>query len=193
MARVYEYDVFISYQREGATVPAWVRTHFYPRLSELLDDQLDHQAKIFFDDKLRGASIGRVLVPVARQRPRILVPVCSPKYFLNEWCLAEWHSMVRREKLAGMVSQGLIYPVIFCDSENFPTYAHERQMQDLKAWNLPYPQFQDTIEYLGFHREVERIAVEIKQLIALVPEWRPDWPVHTPAPDPPRTPHLPRF
>jgi hypothetical protein len=153
MARVYEYDVFISYQR----------------------------------DEVRNAL----------QRARILVPVCSPKYFLSEWCLAEWHSMVRREELAGMASsatpQGLIYPVIFCDSENFPTYAHERRMQDLKMWNLPYPQFQDTIEYLGFHREVERIAVEIKELIDQVPDWRPDWPVHTPAPDPPRTPHLPRF
>jgi hypothetical protein len=197
MARVYEYDVFISYQRDGATVPAWVRTHFYPRLSELLDDQLDHQAKIFFDENIRGGGKWPMEVRNALQRARILVPVCSPKYFLSEWCLAEWHSMVRREELAGMASsatpQGLIYPVIFCDSENFPTYAHERRMQDLKMWNLPYPQFQDTIEYLGFHREVERIAVEIKELIDQVPDWRPDWPVHTPAPDPPRTPHLPRF
>ncbi|MGQ0837800.1 TIR domain-containing protein [Actinokineospora sp.] len=197
MARVYEYDVFISYQREGATVPAWVRTHFYPRLAELLDDNVDHQVKIFFDDGIPGGTNWPLAVRTALLRTRILLPVCSPKYFLNEWCLAEWHSMARREKLVGLASlerpQGLIYPVIFCDSENFPKYAKDRRMQNLKPWNLPYPQFQDTVEYLGFHREVERIAIELADLIGRAPEWRPDWPVDTPDPDPPRTPTLPRF
>jgi hypothetical protein len=191
MARVYEYDVFISYQRNGATVPGWVRTHFYPRLTELLDDQLDRPARIFFDENVHGGGKWPLEVRNALQRTRILLPVCSPKYFLSEWCLAEWHSMARREEIAQ--SRALIYPVIFCDSKNFPRYAHERVMRNLKTWNLPYPQFQDTAEYLGFHREVERIAEELTELIDQAPDWRPDWPVDTPDPGPPSPSRLPRF
>jgi hypothetical protein len=197
MTRVYEYDVFISYKRAGTDVPAWIRTHFYPRLSELLDNNLDHDVKIFFDETVPGGVDWSQGSRTALRHTRILLPVCSPKYFLDESCLAEWHSMARREQLVGMASldrpQGLIYPVIFCDSENFPKYATDRRMQDLKSWNLPYPQFQATIEYLGFHRAVERIAGELARLIEQAPEWRPDWPVDTPDPDPPGTTKLPRF
>ncbi|GLZ41936.1 toll/interleukin-1 receptor domain-containing protein [Actinokineospora sp. NBRC 105648] len=197
MTRVYEYDVFISYQREGNLIPAWVRTHLYPRLLEVLHDNLDRDVKVFFDEKLPGGVKVPSALRSALQRTRVLLAVCSPRYFLNEWCLAEWHSMARREEMVGMTSSeqshGLIYPVIFCDSENFPNYAHERRLQDLKTWNLPYPQFQDTVEYLGFHREVQRIAEELVDLLERVPEWRPDWPVDTPEPGPPTTPKLPRF
>jgi hypothetical protein len=197
MTRVYEYDVFISYQRAGGNVPAWVRTHFYPRLLELLDDNLDREVKIFFDENVRGGVRWPPELLNALRRTRILVAVCSPKYFQSEWCLAEWHSMARREELVGMASlgrsQGLIYPVIFCDSQNFPTYAHERRMQDLKKWNHPYPQFQDSLAYLDFHTELTRIAEELAELVNLAPEWRPDWPVDLPTPDPPGTPILPRF
>jgi hypothetical protein len=197
MAHVYEYDVYISYQRDVGTVPEWVRTHFYPRLSELLDDNADSNVKIFFDGNVRSGFTWPQELRNALQRTKILVPVCSPKYFRDQWCLAEWHSMARREKIVGMASQtglrSLIYPVIFCDSKNFPAYAHERQMRDLKRWNQPYPQFQASFAYLDFHREVEQIAVELADLIKQVPEWRPDWPVELPTPEPPPMSSLPRF
>ncbi|HEX5401310.1 MAG TPA: TIR domain-containing protein [Pseudonocardiaceae bacterium] len=194
MARVYEYDLYISYHRDGGTVPAWVRTHFYPRLSELLEDNVDRKVKIFFDEHVRGGVLWAPELRSALQRTRILVPVCSPAYFGSEWCLAEWHSMAKREQLVGMATQArLIYPVIFCDSRNFPTYAHERRMQDLKKWNLPYPQFQETLAYLDFHSAVERIALELVDLIEQAPTWQPDWPVVLPPADPPPTSSLPRF
>ncbi|HYS37527.1 MAG TPA: TIR domain-containing protein, partial [Pseudonocardiaceae bacterium] len=178
---MYEYDVFISYKRAGANVPAWIRTHFYPRLSELLDDNHDREVKIFFDDTIPGGTAWPLELRAALGRTRILLPVCSPKYFLDEWCLAEWHSMARREELVGMMSperpQGLIYPVIFCDSETFPNYAKQRRMRSFRSWNQPYPQFQVTVEYLNFHREMERIAEELIKIIDQAPEWRPDWPV----------------
>ncbi|HVV25050.1 MAG TPA: toll/interleukin-1 receptor domain-containing protein [Pseudonocardiaceae bacterium] len=197
MARVYEYDVFISYKRRDFNVPAWIRTHFYPRLLELLDNNLDRDVKIFFDESVPGGDAWPLTVRDALRHARILVPVCSPKYFLDEWCLAEWHSMAKREQLTGMATpshpQGLIYPVIFCDSDNFPKYAKDRRMHDLKPWNQPWPQFQDTIAYLDFYRQVERIAVELVRLFDTVPSWRPDWPVDTADPEPPATPRLPRF
>jgi hypothetical protein len=192
MARVYEYDVFISYQR-GGTVPAWVRTHFYPRLSELLDDELTHEVRVFFDENVHAGGKWPEQLRAALRRTKILVAVCSPKYFQNEWCLAEWHSMARREELVGMASRSLIYPVIYCDSRNFPTYAHERRMVDLKDFNQPSPQFQDSPAYLDFYREVRRMAGELGELLETAPEWRADWPVSTPTADPPKTSSLPRF
>ncbi|QWF83015.1 hypothetical protein HUW46_06454 [Amycolatopsis sp. CA-230715] len=197
MARVYEYDVFISYQRESPFVPLWVRTHFYPLLRDLLDENHHREVKVFFDKNLRGGARWPHELRAALRRTKILVPVCSPKYFHNEWCLAEWHSMARREELVSRASPErpttLIYPVIFCDSRNFPEYAHERQMQDLKEWNAPYEHFQASQAYLDFHQEVARIAEELGELIDDAPEWRSDWPVETPLPEAPATPLVPRF
>jgi len=100
MTRVYEYDVFISYRRIGSDVPGWIRNHFYPRLSEVLDNNLDRDVKIFFDELVPSGATWPTELRTALQRARILLPVCSPKYFVDEWCLAEWKSMELREKLA---------------------------------------------------------------------------------------------
>lgn len=197
MARVYEYDVFISYQRAGNSVPAWVRNHLFPVLSDILDNNLDREVRIFFDDQIPNGSSWPMELQAALRRTRILLAVCSPKYFFNEWCLAEWQSMEQREELLGMASQanpkGLIYPVIFCDSQNFPEFATTRRMRDLKQWNLHYPQFQATAQYLDFHREVDQISQELVELIDEAPDWQPDWPVATPGPDRAPTARLPRF
>jgi hypothetical protein len=194
---VYEYDVFISYQRSEPLVPAWVRNHFHPRLSELLNSNLDREVKVFYDDKMPPGVRWPAQLRTALLRTRVLVPVCSPKYFTNEWCLAEWHSMAEREVLVGRTCgeapRRLIYPVIFCDSRNFPDYARERHMRDLKRWNLPYEHFQTTPAYLDFHQAVEQIAEELEELIELAPEWRPDWPVRTPVAGPSGPAAMPRF
>src|SRR6266567_4652565 len=147
MTRVYEYDVFISYRRIGSDVPGWIRNHFYPRLSEVLDNNLDRDVKIFFDELVPSGATWPTELRTALQRARILLPVCSPKYFVDEWCLAEWKSMELREKLAGMASpeqhpQNLIYGVIFSDSETFPKFATDRRMRNFKSWNHPHRQFE---------------------------------------------------
>ncbi|QFU87534.1 toll/interleukin-1 receptor domain-containing protein [Amycolatopsis sp. YIM 10] len=189
---MYEYDVFISYRRADHAVPAWVHTHFHPRLVELLDLHLSREARVFCDVNVGGGARWPDEVRKALLRTRILVPVCSPKYFYDEWCLAEWYTMAKREELAGTV-RNLIYPVIFCDSKNFPDWAHERRMQDFRAWAKPYEHFQVSMDYLDFHTEVTRIAEELEELIELAPEWQADWPVVTPVPAQPPASRLPRF
>jgi hypothetical protein len=193
---VYEYDVFISYRRTAGDLSAWVRNHFHRRLSEALDNTLYRDVKIFFDDHVRTGGNWPATARTALQRARVLVPVCSPKYFKDEWCLAEWHSMAAREDLAGRTESErptLIYPVIFCDSWNFPDWAHERRMKDLQEWNFPYEHFQAAQAYLEFHQEIGQVAKELEELIERAPEWRDDWPVRTPVPDPPSPVQIPRF
>jgi hypothetical protein len=187
MARVYEYDVFISYQRTSPTVPLWIKNHFYPRLLEALDDNADFDVKIFYDEEMPVGVDWPKKYQSALGRTRILLPVCSPKYFQDEWCLAEWHSMAEREEVLGMCSsqipEGLIYPVIFSDSRTFPTYAKKRRMRNCRNWNQPYPQFQASMAYLQFHEELSRIAEELVDFIEQAPEWRADWPVSMPKPE----------
>lgn len=190
MKRVYEYDVFISYQHRG-DVPAWIRTHFHPRLVERLDQNLDRDARVFFDEDMPAGAVWQPRRRSAFQRARILVPVCSPKYFTDEQCLAEWYSMVERENLAG--APELIYPVIFCDSQNFPVFAKERRMRSLRKWNKAQPQFQDSLAYLDFDGAVEEIAEELVELMERAPQWRSDWPTVTHAPEPLPMSRLPRF
>ncbi|MFI6028862.1 toll/interleukin-1 receptor domain-containing protein [Amycolatopsis magusensis] len=191
-APVYEYDVFISYRREDHTVPAWVRTHFHPRLLELLDNQLDREARVFCDAELGVGTRWPDELKKALLHTRILVPVCSPKYFRDEWCLTEWHSMAQREAHSGGV-RTLIYPVIFCDSKSFPPWAHERRMRDLRQWAKPYEHFQMSLDYLDFHSELTHVAEELADLLDQAPAWRPDWPVATPVVGPPPMARLPRF
>ncbi|WP_255632681.1 toll/interleukin-1 receptor domain-containing protein [Amycolatopsis sp. TNS106] len=198
MALVYEYDVFISYRRSGGDAPDWVRNHFHPRLQRLLDDNVDYDVKIFLEDGVPVGGKWPQVVRDALQRARILIPVCSPKYFHDEWCLAEWHTMAKREEIVaggGSAKPGrLIYPVIFSDSENFPGYAHERRMHSFRDWNKPHPQYQNTPEYLDFDRELALMVEDLVEVIEQAPPWSPEWPVETPPPpDPPRPSKLPRF
>lgn len=196
MALVYEYDVFISYRRDGGDAQDWVRNHFHPRLQRILDDNVDYDVKIFLKDSVPVGGKWSEEVREALQRARILIPVCSPKYFRDEGCLAEWHTMAKREQIVavGAAKPGrLIYPVIFSDSEYYPGYAHERRMRSFRNWNKPHPQYQNTHEYLDFDRELERMVEELVEIIAQAPPWSSEWPVETPPPDPPRPSKLPRF
>ncbi|MEV7098249.1 toll/interleukin-1 receptor domain-containing protein [Amycolatopsis sp. NPDC051045] len=194
---MYEYDVFISYRRTASDISAWIRHHFHPRLSEVLDNNRYEDVKIFFDDQVRVGSSWPAELRSALQSSRVLVPVCSPKYFRDEWCLAEWASMAEREALTAVPSaehrRQLIYPVVFCDSRNFPEWAHQRRLRDLQQWNHPFEHFQTAPAYLDFNQEIKRIADELEELIEGAPDWRDDWPVRTPAPEPPKRARMPRF
>src|SRR5205823_9703130 len=55
-ARVYEYDVFISYLRTASDISAWIRHHFHPRLLEVLGNNRYEDVRIFFDDQVRVGS-----------------------------------------------------------------------------------------------------------------------------------------
>ncbi len=188
---MYEYDVFISYRRTAGDISEWIRHHFHPRLSEVLDNNLFDDVKIFFDDQVPTGASWPEELRSALLRSRVLVPVCSPKYFRDELCLAEWYSMAEREALGA--GRRLIYPVIFCDSRHFPDWAHARRPRDLQQWNHPFEHFQTAPAYLDFNQQIKQVAAELEELIERAPEWRDDFPVRTPDPEPPTRARRPRF
>ena len=192
----YQNDVFISYRRNG-TVQSWVRNHFAPRLEQCLADHLDYEPTVFLDEHLETGTHWPHHLANALRHTRILVPVWSAQYFRSSWCLAEWRSMTERERLLGLCTpenpQGLIYPIIFADSENFPGEALERQARDLRGWNVPDPQYQQTVEFVELHHQIQAIAIELARMLPRVPPWQRDWPLVQPTPaQTPPTP-MPRF
>jgi hypothetical protein len=192
----YEFDVFISYRRKGNPLN-WVHNHFFPKLRDCLADHVADEPAVFVDERLETGTSWPVRLENALNRTKVMVAVFSSQYFQSPWCMAEWRSMVEREQLLGLHSegrpQGLIYPVLLSDSDTFPEFARVRTWRDLKRWNTPEPILQLTTEWVDFHRQVESIAMELAGLLARVPAWQPGWPAHRPDPPfrPPAT--LPRF
>ncbi|HEX5407626.1 MAG TPA: hypothetical protein VFX16_35585, partial [Pseudonocardiaceae bacterium] len=99
-------------------------------------------------------------------------------------CVAEWRTMRAREIATGMATEqcphGLTYPLALTGWQNLPAEARKRQYRDLEPWNIPYPQYRNTEEYIGLHREVRRIAADLASEVDRVPSWRPNWPVVLP-------------
>ena len=187
----YRYDVFISYPRSGAgNVGPWVHNHFHPLLLNCLADELPQDPEIFIDTRQEFGGYWPATLANALRRSRVLVPVWSPKYFSSRWCLAEWRTMMAREQVLDLAGDrqpiGIIYPVVFSDSETFPDEARCRQARDLKRWAVPCEEYRKTNGYVGLHEAVREIAIELATRLRQVPPWQPGWPDLRP--DPPLPP-----
>lgn len=187
----YEFDVFLSYSRKGGS-PGWVHHHFHPKLRDCLTDEIGYVPSIFLDHQMDPGTVWTSDLERALSRSKILVSVYSPQYFRSDWCLAEWQSMAAREQLLGLASrdltQGLIFPVLYSDSANFPDFGKDRMWHDMKGLDSPDPMFQQTPDWLKFHHKMRTIAANLADLLGNVPEWRPDWPIVRPeVPIPPKT------
>ncbi|MGH3565138.1 MAG: toll/interleukin-1 receptor domain-containing protein, partial [Pseudonocardia sp.] len=182
----YEYDLFISYRRNG-NVRDWMRNHFAPRLRECLVDELPREPRIFLDVELDVGTRWPDEIARALHRSHLLLAVWSPSYFTSHWCLAEWRTMRRREEILGLGElrnrSGLIYPIRFSDGDQFPLEAQNvTQEMSFKDWRLPYPQFVKSEKYLDFHQAVIDLAERLAPRFDDPPLWQPDWPVERPDP-----------
>ncbi|NUT48578.1 MAG: toll/interleukin-1 receptor domain-containing protein [Saccharothrix sp.] len=193
----YEFDLFISYARRGS-VQKWLLNHFHQKLLECLADQWAPTPTVYVDRTMARGVHWPSSLRHALRHSKVMIQLLSPQYFQSKWCLAEWHSMLERERMLGLATaerpQGLLYPILYSDSDNFPLEGKLRSWQNFKALANPDPPYQETREYVEFHREVNRVAGDLVQLLQQVPPWRPDWPdVEPPDPVLPPTPPLPRF
>ena len=192
----YRFDVFISYSRRGSA-PKWLMNHFYPKFLDCLVDQIAPTPTTFLDTSMpRGMDWPAELAKALRDS-KILIPVLTPLYFESRWCMAEWRSMLAREAMLGLGSterpQGLIYPILYSDSENFPEEGLRRAWWDFKQLATPEPVFQESRQWIRFHHKVSDLARDVGQLLKQVPEWRPDWPIERPEPVLLPPPPIPRF
>ena len=193
----YKWDVFISYRRTH-NVSGWVRNHLRPVLERCLEDELEHPPQVFVDDQMEIGSYWPEELAQALSEAKYLLAVWSPPYFTSPWCVAEWQSMLAREKSLGIPlggqTRGLIYPVVYSDGDSFPEEARTVQSRfDLSEYGFPYEQFNRTDAYLEFHVKVKSIAIDLARRLGAAPSWQADWPVCRPEafPSPPAA--LPRL
>ena len=161
-----------------------------------LADQLDRPPQVFVDTQMEVGAHWPEELAEALRASRVLLAVWSPPYFTSSWCVAEWQSMLAREKGLGIQGSGehhrLVYPVLFSDGASFPMEALEVQScLDLSLYGFPYPQFRLTEAYLEFHDKVRGIAIDLVKRFASAPPWEPDWPVLRPEPYPGSAPPFP--
>ncbi|HEX6358215.1 toll/interleukin-1 receptor domain-containing protein [Actinophytocola sp.] len=192
----YEFDVFLSYSRKGSS-PAWVHNHFLPKLRACLTDEIGHEPTVFVDQEMESGTVWPSRLEQVLTRSKILVSIYSAQYFQSKWCQAEWESMAERERLLGLASpeltQGLILPVLYSDSQNFPEYGLDRMWHDMKGLDVPELMFQQSLDWLEFHRRMRVIAADVEQLLNGAPPWQPDWPVRRPDVPIPPTTKFPRW
>jgi hypothetical protein len=193
----YKFDFFISYARRG-TVQQWLLNHFLRKLSDCLADQFAPTPRIYVDREMPRAVHWPSDLRHALRHSKIMIQLLNPQYFASPWCLAEWHNMLERERMLGLASpekpQGLIYPILYSDSDNFPLEGKVRAWWNFKEFAYPDPVYQQTLEFVRFHHEVNRLAEDLVALVQQVPPWQPDWPdVDPPDPVLAPTPPLPRF
>ncbi|GJL66943.1 MAG: hypothetical protein NPIRA05_19140 [Nitrospirales bacterium] len=193
----YEYDLFISYRRRDS-VADWVRLHLRPRLEQSLYDHLPHDPKIWIDVEQAEGVDWRENLTKGLTRSKLLLPVWSPDYFRSEYCMAEWVSMRKRQELLQQESiqlpPSLVYPVKYSDGNHYHKDAKAIECKkDFSSLNYPYQTFKDSARYMQFHDLVDQIAVELTVWLALIPDWREDWPIETPAPMDPVTSERPEI
>jgi hypothetical protein len=193
----YKFDVFISYCRYGS-VRKWLENHFYQKFRECLADQVAPAPKVYVDWTMPRGVHWPSNLRNALLHSKIMVPLLAPPYFESKWCMVEWESMRERERLLGLGTlerpQGLVYPILYADSDNFPDEAKGIARWDFKKLGMPEPVFQGSQRFVDFHWKVSELAEDLVALLKQVPDWQPDWPIIDP-PDPPLMPppSIPRF
>ena len=194
----YKYDLFISYSRLGS-VQKWLLNHFYDKLRDCLADQFGSSLKVYMDRRTMPRAVHWPSeLQIALRHSKIMIQLLTPGYFESKWCLAELFSMRAREEMLGLaglqVTQGLIYPILYSDSDNFPPEGLQRSWVDFKDFAYPDMVYQQTADFVHFHRKVNELACDLVQLVKQVPDWRADWPI-VEKPDPViiPPPPLPRF
>jgi TIR domain len=200
----YEYDVFISYERDGLTTE-WITEHFLPHFRTWLRQEvravcLRPAQPIFFDKsqtdpgfptnlKLQVAGIepgsnwDEALKDAIRVS-RCMVGIWNPPYFDSHWCNIEWESFDRRAESTG---RRVLLAANFHDGLSFPPKAAARQRIDFSPYTLFGSALVNSRKYEDFQAAVKLLAQQVAIAIRDAPPFEV-WPIAdeiTPPPAPP--------
>ena len=132
----YEYDIFLSYQRDFRDFAEILETELKRYVREELG--LPRELELYRDvSKTGSGAVWHEDLRSSLARSRVLVPLYSKVYFASEWCRREMALMLARQEAIRMDTQalggGLIAPGLIYDGEDLPAAAKRIQHYDLKA------------------------------------------------------------
>jgi hypothetical protein len=177
----YEWDVFVSYRRDSL-VANWTQKLFVPKLREWLPHYHQPSPRVFLDvDSAQGIQIGSPWpssLKTALLRSRCSVVILSPEYFTSNWCMAEFHTMLERQKA---VKTSLLIPVRFSDGIYYSAEAQQlQQFMGLEPYNaLARPSQANRSP--GFVKQIKAVCALAHAQIDAAPAWDPGWLVVEPA------------
>lgn len=202
----YQYDVFISYERDGLTT-GWITEHFLPLFRTWLRQEVRAVCSrpaqpIFFDKsktdpdfptnlklELAGIEPGSNWDEALKQAIRVsrcMVGIWNPPYFDSHWCNIEWESFDRR---AASTGRRVLLAANFHDGVSFPAKAAARQPIDLSPYTLFGPALVNSKKYEEFQTTVKFLAQQVALAIRDAPPFEV-WPVADEIAPPPTPPPL---
>lgn len=193
----YQHDIFISYRRTS-TARKWVLQYFRPQLESRLDEVSPSNVRIFCDEDMKeGVNLPAELKNRIRHSA-LLLAVWSASYFRSGWCMAEWTSFLRRERMLGLFTEarpmGLVYPIRYADGDHFHADARlSLCRKDFSLLNYTSDAFPSSPKFLDFEDLVRQVASDLAERLPTVPAWQPDFPILEPQPMPQATLTLPRI
>jgi len=203
----YEYDVFISYERDSLTT-GWITEHFLPLFRTWLRAEIiqacERQAlPIFFDTSQTDPEFPQDLkLKVAGIEPgsdwddslrdairasRCMVGIWNPPYFYSHWCNIEWQSFDNRAQATG---SRVLIPTSFYDGKSFPARAAAIKPIDFTPYALFGRALKDSKGYGNFQKAVQLLAQKVALAVKNAPPYQ-DWPIADGIPAPPSPPPLP--
>lgn len=196
-AEGYEYDVFVSYPRDG-DVETWVRNHLFQRLQDTLQENLGRK-RIFLDTALSSGVSWPEALEQALRRSKVLLAVLSPQYFKKSWCLAELESMLERQRSLGYGTPDkpglLVHAIVARDCEggrNIPPDYRNIQHTDFSEFVYNFPDT-DWPFFKRFADSVIDLADRLAQTVEEAPPWSETFPVKRPDAGPPEPGEVPRL
>lgn len=170
----YIYDVFVSY-RHDEYARDWIFKHFLPVFRFQLQNGLGYPPKIFCDKDIKAGESWPKRLKKALAYSRCLVGIWSPSYFHSAFCRIECSTMLRREQKYGFRKVekpgGLIFPVVICDGQSFPSQLRKIQHVDFRKYMRIGKGFMRTERYVDFQDEVEKWVLDVAEMIFNAPEW----------------------
>ena len=181
---MYRYDVFVSYKREPSNkrlVTPWLQ-QVLDRVEYWLRQELGgERVGIFFDEE--SIEVGDNWPDEIRDAllsSKCLLPVWSPEYFRSTWCVAEWRSFLRREKLIsdrGQTTYRLIVPIKFHDGHWFPAEAQRVQQLDLSSYTATTQAFWTSQRADELDQRIKRFVPNLARVVSEAPPYEAGWPV----------------
>lgn len=171
----YEYDVFFSYKRDPES-DGW-----HQRLKDkiafwLKKENYGEAARIFFDtEDIRTGQRWKQKLADALKKSKCIVCIWSPDYFKSKYCLSEWTTF---EKRGSLLKMDLVVSAHFCDGENFPPAAKDRQSMNFEKYASTIPVFWETARADEFEQKhIRPFAKDIAAILNAQPPFQPDFPL----------------